>query len=450
MPSFFELSPFFNVYGVLRWSSTTAVGNSGTSISPTVLKGGGLIPVTITCTIQTFGGTAIAGVDYTLNTTSLTWVPGSNAQQPVNITILSGVTTGRTLILRVTNVLMNGFPGYAEVNPAYQDITITFTRVPGPPGRITFTPPAEIDVKENGSKNFDVWRLDGFDGATSVDWETEDGTGVDGVDYVGDSGTVNWTDLEAGNKVIGPITVNSVSSDKTFKIRLSNPSGDAVLDTNYFLLTVTIRDVPAAPGEFSFGTNYYMTTEVVGSLVVAVHRLGGKNGAVSVQYATSNGTALSGTHYTSASGTLNWADQDDTAKTFNVTISSVDTLRWFNITIFNPLGGASLGMFSIVQIQIQDTGAPPATPIPDVLADDLAIEEKIEHLVHLNFFSAKDVHAVVANGLYTTPNPDTIFYAGSTSSFGGGVDLDNVDPTLVGIPLSKKFKIKQTKALFVP
>jgi endoglucanase len=86
-----------------------------------------------------------------------------------------------------------------------------------------------------------------------------------------------------------------------------------------------------------------------------VNRTGGSSGAVTVAYATVNGTAVAGTAYTAASGTLSWASGDATAKTFAVTISSspafsgVDT---FTVQLSGATGGATLATPTTATVSI--------------------------------------------------------------------------------------------------
>jgi len=74
----------------------------------------------------------------------------------------------------------------------------------------------------------------------------------------------------------------------------------------------------------------------------------GTSGAVSVNYATSNGTAVAGSDYISSSGTLSWATGDATARTFTVALIN-DTLvepnETVNLSLSNP-SGATLGTAS--------------------------------------------------------------------------------------------------------
>lgn len=76
------------------------------------------------------------------------------------------------------------------------------------------------------------------------------------------------------------------------------------------------------------------------TVVVSVQRSGSSVGAISVQYATSDDTAIAGTHYTSVSGTLHWADGDSANKTFNVPVLDGDdyALLSLDLTLSNPVG----------------------------------------------------------------------------------------------------------------
>ena len=55
---------------------------------------------------------------------------------------------------------------------------------------------------------------------------------------------------------------------------------------------------------------------------MTVNRTGGSSGAVSVSYATADGTAVASSDYSATSGTLQWADGDASSQSFAVPISN--------------------------------------------------------------------------------------------------------------------------------
>ena len=99
-------------------------------------------------------------------------------------------------------------------------------------------------------------------------------------------------------------------------------------------------------GVFNFGAGSYSVTEADGSLVVTVTRTAGTANAVTVDYATSDGTATAGSDYATTSGTLSWANGDSSAKTFTIPITN-DTLsegkESIHLTLSNPTGLAVIG-----------------------------------------------------------------------------------------------------------
>lgn len=101
-----------------------------------------------------------------------------------------------------------------------------------------------------------------------------------------------------------------------------------------------------------------------GQIVLAVKRLNGISGPLSVDYATQDGSALAGLDYTATSGTLTWADGDASDKTITIQIldDSVfyENEEYFYVTLSNPLNG-TLGSpaTALVRIQDDDTNAPP-------------------------------------------------------------------------------------------
>ena len=91
-----------------------------------------------------------------------------------------------------------------------------------------------------------------------------------------------------------------------------------------------------------------------GKATITVTRTGGKHGGVTVDYATSNGTAAAGADYTAASGTLTFG-AGQTSRTFAVaTIQDKAAEGPETLTLSNPDGGANLGASSVATVLIKD------------------------------------------------------------------------------------------------
>src|SRR6185369_1119749 len=111
----------------------------------------------------------------------------------------------------------------------------------------------------------------------SVRYTTIDGVGaaggIAGVDYTAASGSLTFQAGQTNRTFSIPIQDDStVEPDKTFFVRLTNPSAGAQLGaTNAPALTagITIIDNDFAPGHVSFVTTNFTTAEA-GSAVISV------------------------------------------------------------------------------------------------------------------------------------------------------------------------------------
>jgi hypothetical protein len=113
-------------------------------------------------------------------------------------------------------------------------------------------------------------------------------------------------------------------------------------------------------GTLQFSLVAYSVNENGGTATITVTRTGGSEGAVAVDFATSDGTAMSPADYLPASGTLNWADGDATPMTFQVTI--VDDMldepdETVNLTLSNAVG-AGVGAPGTAVLRIVDDDLP--------------------------------------------------------------------------------------------
>ena len=141
---------------------------------------------------------------------------------------------------------------------------------------------------------------------------------------------------------------------------------DSILDSAVFIRSNSFVVTPAA-GQFRLSASNYDINEGNAGQTVTVERIGGTDGAVTVNYATSNGTATGGAacggnvDFVNTSGTLSFA-QGQTTQTFVVPIcgdGTAESDETINITLSAPTGGATLGSPATGTIKILSTGAPP-------------------------------------------------------------------------------------------
>jgi uncharacterized delta-60 repeat protein len=108
-----------------------------------------------------------------------------------------------------------------------------------------------------------------------------------------------------------------------------------------------------------FSQPAYDVDELAGTLSVTVQRENSSDGAVSVNYTTSNGTALAGSDYTTTANTLTWANGDATPRTIVIPIlndPAVEGAETFSV-VFSALTGAVMPNGLTLPITIQEAGA---------------------------------------------------------------------------------------------
>ena len=122
------------------------------------------------------------------------------------------------------------------------------------------------------------------------------------------------------------------------------------------------------PGRFSIQPSPFIPTEDISSITLEVNRLGGSDGAVSVDYYTSDESAIAGQDYVAQSGTLDFADGQDT-RTVTINLlndSIVEGTETFSVILDNPIGTTLLApRTSTVTIVDDDVVLPNSPSFPN-------------------------------------------------------------------------------------
>lgn len=214
---------------------------------------------------------------------------------------------------------------------------------------------ASVTVKEGtGSAMFVVNRSGSFDGAVSVRYATADGSAVAGQDYTAVSGTLSWAPGDSAAKTITVPLIDdqNVEDKESFTLSLSAPTGNAILGRASS--TANIVDDDKA-GALAFSASAVSVDENAGTLTVIVQRSGGQAGAVSVHYATVNGSALAGADYAATAGDLSWSAGDAADKTFTIPIVwdiLSERSENFRVELSAPTGGAKLNNPKVQRVTI--------------------------------------------------------------------------------------------------
>ena len=246
----------------------------------------------------------------------------------------------------------------------------SFTTASAPsPGSVQFSASAYSVNENGGTLTITATRTGGSYGAASVNYATANGSATAGADYTSKSGSLNWSDGDAGNKTFTVSITDDAAfeGDETFTVSLSGASGASLGSPSSATVSIIDNDTPAR-GTVQFSSATFSVAENGGSITLNATRQGGSYGAASVNYATANGTASAGSDYTARSGTLNWTDGDTATKTLSVPIlddSTYEGNETFTVTLSGVVG-ASLGSPSTTTVTIQENEVQPDTQQPTI------------------------------------------------------------------------------------
>jgi hypothetical protein len=234
---------------------------------------------------------------------------------------------------------------------------------PLPAGSLQFSAPAFSVAESGASVSVTVTRTDGSAGAVTVDYASSDGSATAGSDYTAAAGTLGIADgVTSQAFTIDLLDDTLFEGDEDFNLSLSNVSGGASLGTPATVSVTIVEDDPPPPaGSLQFSAPAFSVAENGGSVAISVTRTGGSAGAVTVDYASSDGSAMAGSDYTAAAGTLSFAD-GVTSQAFSVAIlddSLFEGDEDFRLSLANVSGGASIGTPAMADVTIADDDPPP-------------------------------------------------------------------------------------------
>ena len=283
----------------------------------------------------TYNLTAVPGVNYTPVSGVLDFAPGQSFQT-IDVPLINDPqVTGNLLVgiklFQVTGVAQLVAPTNALV--VIQDANAGFsftnaaTSVLNSAGSVTLAVVCSNPGVEPQISNSNTVPLE-------VNYYTTNGSAAAGVNYTPVSGTLVFTNGIATNYITVPILPNTaLGSNLTFNVVLANPTDPGQIvapGTN----TVTIVNINSG---VSFSSPVYTVLKTGIQATINVLRTGYTNSTVSVNYNTTNGTAVAGINYVPTAGTLTFTN-GQTRSSFAVQIIS-STVVQPDLTVLLQLSG---------------------------------------------------------------------------------------------------------------
>ena len=323
-------------------------------------------------------GYAAYGVDYTLNSQSVLWgtsygstwmqedgLAGPNNAEysitgalylnasPVTMNIISNNNANSSLNIGVTEpTLMDVFFLGGENIPsgvALGNTVAPLTIIHNPINQGVFNfSQSYYSVNENaGTVTITVTRTGGTGNTVTVNYSTTDNSAFHGTDYTTKSGTLSFGNGVSSQTFQVPIINNSIARpDRIFNVNIYNPGGGATMGTvTNVPVEIINNNINSGFAEFVNGvpvntsTMGYGTNESQGAILLTVARQGGTVGSLSVNVATTNGTAVNGVNYTGSTNTLTWSNGDSSLKSIFVPVID-DNVVTTNLAVNARLYGA--------------------------------------------------------------------------------------------------------------
>lgn len=289
-------------------------------------------------------------------------------------------------------------------------LTTAATAWAGGPGNAKYDEDSFEVLEEAGVAVITVERSNGEDGVVSVDYRTSGTTATAGEDYQDVVGTLTWGNGDGASKTFTvPLIDDSLAEGpESVLLTLENPTGGLGLDDERATSVLIILasdggtggggngggddgggddgggddgggnggDDGGDAGVLKFDESSFEVFEEAGIATIRVERSQGETGEVTVDYSTSDGTAIAGEDYTPVSGTLTWFSGDGTSRTFVVPLIDdgvAEGLETIELALSNPTGGAALHperSDSLVVILANDGGTGGGTGGDDGGGDD--------------------------------------------------------------------------------
>lgn len=203
--------------------------------------------------------------------------------------------------------------------------------------------------------------------AFTVNFSTTNGTALSGTDFTAQTNTpIAFAAGETTKTVdVNIADIPGFQTSRSFTAGIAIAAGNATA-VSPSAATVNIADNDPQPSTLAFSNATYSVAETAGIVSITINRTGSTTGAVSVNFSTTNDTAVAGTNFTGQSNVpVNFADGEAT-KTVDVVITDNPVFTGnlqFGVALSGGTNGATVGSPGSAVVTIQETDMNPAGQI---------------------------------------------------------------------------------------
>jgi hypothetical protein len=389
-------------------------------------------PTRASVRFKTVDGTAIGGEDYTAASATLRFTPGK---------------TTRKITVEIVSDQLNEEDETFGVRLFHAESATIVDRM----GRATIEDDdgpsftiGDATAREGQTAAFTVTLSAPLESPAAVGYATSDGSATAPADYQSATGTLTFAVGETVKQVAVPLKADTAAEvNENFGLNLFNPTGAKILD-GVGIGTITDDDIPALTI-----ANATVTEGNVGTVnaTFTVTLSGPSADAVSLDYATANGSATAPADFQASSGSLSFAP-GETAKQVVVQVVS-DTVsevnESFGVNVSNVTGATVSDAVALGSITDDDT--------PTIAVANVTVTEgnsgttNAVFAVTLSSMSSQTVSFdyATANGSATAPAD---FQSGSgTLTFNPGETVQQIVVLVVGdtsIETTESFSLNLT------
>ena len=277
----------------------------------------------VTVTYSTVDGTAVADADFTPTSGTLTFNPNQTTKT-IRVPILRDTVhePSETFTVELDD------PTGTTLADSTGLGTIAADATPG------LSIADAVNVAEGRDAVFRVTLRPATNHVVSVIYTTMDGTAVADADYTPVTGTLRFEPRETTKTIRVPVLLDTMTEQsETFTVELSNPGGSTLADP---IGVGTIRADPAPSLRIGDATPVAEGDEAVFTVTLTPPN----EQVVTVDYTTTDGTAVADEDYSATSGTLRFAP-GDTSKTIRVPTlrdAVAEPVETFTVVLSNPSG----------------------------------------------------------------------------------------------------------------